>query len=161
MVKVFRKFKTKHLAKSYCHIRISGKIKVYLQSKGDCIQPKENNAFFSGAAKGGAKFRKSVGKQNLFAKPNDKALGTVAAKSETVLSTLEAFFNVRISYYRTRNKLGEHCDICAEAYGIFLRRKAPVNICGIADELKGIKAYSDRKRKAQKRNGKPGCGIKI
>ena len=71
------------------------------------------------------------------------------------------FFNIRIPHNRPCNKLGEHCDVRSEAYGVALRGKAAVYIGGIAYKLEGIEAYSHRKRKPQQRQRKPGSGIKI
>ncbi len=73
ITEIFREPKTKQLSQSDRHIAVTGKIKIDLQCKTDCIQPVKQRRLFFRSPKYAAKFPKLVRKQNLFGQPDDKA----------------------------------------------------------------------------------------
>ena len=153
--------KAEDFAEAYGHIRVAGEVEVDLQGKGNGVEPVKEHAFFAGGTESGAKLRKTVGEQNLFAKTEHEAGSTLAAKVKAVAANRKLPGNIGVAHYGAGYQLGEHGDIRAEAYRVPLRGQTAVNVGGVADKLKGVEAYSHRQSKAQQREGKPGCGIEV
>ena len=124
IVEVYWKLKSEHTAEAYCHIGISWKIKVYLKRKCDNSEPCRHNGHL-----GLRKCRYSIPqrsdivcKKHFFCKSNSKDFYAVAEFLILIGSVVKLFGYGFILNYRAGYQLRKECNVCAEAYRIFLRK---------------------------------------
>ena len=164
IVEVFEEMETEYFSEADCHIGITGEIIINLNREHKNTEPDRCGASCCKIA-GKIGFRKlacNVGDKNLFGKAHKESCGSAPDILEVFTAVVNFKSNVRISYYRTCNKLGIKRNIHEEFHIVMLGfNVAFINVDGIAEGLESIEAYTYRKRKSRNRKIKPGEEIDI
>ena len=162
IIEVFEKIETKHLAKTDRHIAITREVEIDLERIRDRVKPEEQNGFIVRCHKGGAEAREHIGDQNFLTETDDKAAHTERDLFHRMLSFIELKRDIGITHDRARDELREKRDIGRKIDGISLRLNVTsVNVDGIAEDLEGIEADTDRESDIEERNGKSRNSVKV
>ena len=143
VVEIFQKIKAEHSAEAYCHITVTGKVKINLQCHSCCVDPGENYRFVGCSVKGSTEGAYGVSQKYFFSETYSKFHHTGSELFGAVGTGFQLTLNIRISYDRSCDKLGEQSNIAGKIYGVFLCFGTVVNINLITQYLECIKAYTD------------------
>lgn len=159
IVKVFIKMKAEDAPEPYRHVRVAGKIKVYLKRVGDNAHPCVCTGKYSEVA---CKHQIGdnghvIGKQTLLAKTDYKAHRACSDVLGVFAAIADFIGNCFIAHNRTCDKLRKKRDIQREVAHVFLHRYfAVVYVEHIRHDLKRKERNTDGKRDVcgRKRNGR-------
>jgi hypothetical protein len=119
-IEVFRKTETENSPQADCHVAISRKIKIDLQSETNRPHPVKKYCFFISIGKYYPQFSKRIGNNHLFGKPGDETADAVSNIWNCVFSFRQICFDRGVPYYRPGDKLGEQGNIGGKVEQIFL-----------------------------------------
>ena len=156
IVEVFQIVKSKNLAQTYGHIRISWKVKINLESKCYSSQPCRCHTEIFHRRKLHPYDINLVRQQYFLAEAYNKSSHALSCLFQVSPASRQHHRYIRISHDRSCDKLREQSNICSEGYQVLLRFYfASVNIYNVGHGLESIKWYSDRQCYARQR--KSGC----
>ena len=147
IVEVLHEVHTEDLAKSDCHITVTGEIKVDVQHECHGIQPIKQHRLIIGCAEYIAELTQSVGNKDLLRKTQSKSPHTCRSLCHAMSAVFQLLFHVHIADNRTCDQLREHGSVSREGDGVLLcRRVTTVDIHRIAHDLEGVEADADGQR---------------
>jgi len=157
IVEVFEEMESKDFSKTDCHIGITGEIVINLNREHQNAEPYRRGAF-CGKVAGKICFGKLTGcvrDENFFGKTDEESCCAAPDILEVFPAVVDLKGNVRVSYDRTRNKLGIKRNVHEEFHIVMLRFDfSAVNVNGVAEGLEGIEADTDRKSEFRNRKFK-------
>ena len=147
VVEVFREMKTKESAYANGHVRIAGEIKVDLQGVAERGQPGERGGEFpAGQGKDLVGDQgQGVGQQHLFAKPQDKALGSFGKPLDAAVAGMQIVGYLGIAQDGAGQDHREKGKIEGEIERILGRLDlSPGDVNQVGNGLEGDKGDADR-----------------
>ena len=164
IIKVFEETESEHFSEADCHIRVSRKIKIQLQSEGDNAKPRAYNGELISRQLRDSFPDESyvVCKEDFFTQTAHKAFYAVTKQINAMYTVVYLVCNCLIANDGARNQLWEQRNIRAERQNVFLHlRISAIHINGIAHGLKGVKGDTDGEQQIRLRNSQPGQRIQI
>ena len=107
VIEVFCKMEAKYLSQSDCHIGITGKIKVNVQHKSNCIHPVKQHRGRFCLTKQLYQQSKLVGNQNFLSQANQEPSNTQRSFLPTMGTAIQLPCHIDISDNRACNQLGK------------------------------------------------------
>ena len=142
------------------HVGIPGKIEVNVQSKRNCVQPRERHGWRPAVPVELYQHGKVIRQNDLFRKAHEESPQTQPHIFPAVGSPIQLLRHIGIADDGASNELGEQSNVGPEGDEIFLRRhRAPVHVHGVAQALEGVEADAHGQGQLQKRQAQAGDGI--
>ena len=143
IIEVFGEREAEYCAKANRHVAVSGKIEIHMQHVRRGVYPVKQRGFFAAGLECVHKLRKHVCNKHLFTKAQYEPPCAVCGLVRVVCARGKLRFNIAVSHYRPRYKLGEHGYVRRKRNVIPLRLNVrTVNVYNVAYKLERIKAYA-------------------
>ena len=148
IAEVFGEFEAEHPAETDGHVRIAGKVKVYLEGIRYRARPRHKRGNIAAERVDIRPHRAHlVCKQHLFAETDNEAHNALGEIGRCDAAVGKLILNIGITHDGACYELGEHGDVHAEVDEIFLHPDiVAINVDGVAHCLEGVKrnAYGQR-----------------
>ena len=152
IAEVFGEFEAEHSAKADGHIRIAGKVKVYLEGIRYRARPRHKRGNIAAERVDIRPHRAHlVCKQHLFAETDHEAHNALGEIGRCDAAVGKLILNIGITHDGACYELGEHGDVHAEVDEIFLHSDiVAINVDGVAHCLEGVKRDAYRQSDIEK-----------